>query len=401
MSITDKKRPTDRKRRLRFENLEGRRLLAAVSIPTDLTAPPAAVVATPVNIDLATGVRGVEIRLTYNTDLLDLDVAGITAGTIWASANDTQVTANVNEAAGTATIFVASSQGAPAAPGSLVILAFTVASDAVVGSTATIDLTEVVLNEGQIPVAPAPILGPDSTDGLITIRQNGGTGSDRISGFVYADTNNNLTPETVEGIPGVVVTLINQATQEQRQTTTAADGSYQFANLPAGTYLIRQQQPIAYIDGGNNELTRQLVSDQPLTDQNFRELGLRAQFLYTRLLATQVQPVGSLPWTKLIEKINGDAALGTVTAPAPRLTGVASSTNAAEVTRQANTIAASTNVPSLLSAFNAVPTPLPLMASEEQTISTAPLTSGVPVDEKDDKTIAGSTDEMFPTTSLY
>ncbi len=384
---------TETNRRLRFENLEGRRLLAAVSIPTDLIAQPAAIIATPVNIALATGVRGVEIRLTYNTNLLDLNVAGISAGTIWASSNDTQVTANVNDVAGTATIFVAASQGAPAGPGSLVILAFKVASNASVGSTATIDLTEVVLNEGQIPVSPAPIPGPDSTDGLITISQNGGMGSDRITGFVYADTNNNLTPESVEGIPGVIVTLIDQVTQQKRQAKTAPDGSYEFLNLAAGAYVIRQQQPVAYIDGGNNELTRQLTSDQPLTNQNFRELGLQAQFLYNRLLSTQVQPAGSLPWTNVIEKINVDAIMGSVSAPVLRVAGVF---NAAEITRQSNAGAGP-----LLSASNAASTNLPLKARDEQIVSMTPFASGIPIDDEDeDEFNSPTTDEYLPTATL-
>ena len=56
-------------RRLGLESLELRRLLAAVDIPDDLTGAAAAIVSVPVNVDDAAGIRGAEIRLSYNTNL--------------------------------------------------------------------------------------------------------------------------------------------------------------------------------------------------------------------------------------------------------------------------------------------------------------------------------------------
>lgn len=301
------------KRRLSFQNLESRRLLAAVDIPDSLTGAPAQVVSAPVNVDSATGIRGVEIRLSYNTAVLDLDQASVTAGTVWNGATDTQVIANVDDATGTVVVFISSSSALGNVSGSLVQLGFTVAAGASVGTTANLNLTEVTLNEGQISVTPAPVAGVDSTDGLITVIS--GTGSDRISGFVFADANSNSTLDATEGIGGVTITLVNQSTQTTVQATTLADGSYEFTSLAPGTYSIRQQQPTAYLDGGTNELSVTLVTGTAQTNQNFRELGLRPTFLYNRLLTTLVMPVASTPWTNLIAKINSDAASGTV-APA-------------------------------------------------------------------------------------
>lgn len=302
-----------RSRPLLVQPLESRRLLAAVDIPDNLTGDASALVAAPVNIDDSAGVRGAEIRLSYDTDLLDLDPDDITAGTVW-NGLDTQIAVNVNDAAGTVTIFISASAALPTGSGSLILLSFAIADSAEVGDTAILNLTEVRLNEGQIPVAPAPTPGSDATDGLITV-----TAGDRvIGGYVYADTNTNNTRELVEGIPGVVITLTNVATGATEQTTTDATGRYEFKDLSPATYRVDEVQPIAYLEGGVNQLSVTIGANQTVADQNFRELGLLPQFLYNRLHTTLVQPVGSTAWTDTILRINVDAsnnAAGDSTSP--------------------------------------------------------------------------------------
>ncbi len=308
-----------RRRRLTVEQFEQRRVLAAVDIPDTLTGAPAAVVSAPVNIDTAAGVRGAEIRLSYDTTRLDLTQSAVTLGTVWSGATDAQITANVDDASGTVVIFIASSSPIASGTGSLVQLGFTVASGATAGSTATLNLTRVVLNDGAIAVTPAPATGADSTDGLITISSS--SGNDRIAGFVFADTNSNSTVDSLEGIAGVTITLTN-GSGVTRTATTAADGSYEITGLAAGSYTITQTQPTAYTDGGSNTLNVTLVSGTALTNQNFRELGLLASFLYNRLQTTSVLPVGSTNWTTGIAKINADAASG-APSTAPILTAPA------------------------------------------------------------------------------
>jgi hypothetical protein len=310
------------KRRLNLQSLETRRLLAAVEIPDNLVGAPAAVVSVPVNIDTAAGVRAAEIRLSYDTNLLDLTEAAVTAGTVWAGAADTQVTANVNDTAGTVVIFVSSSSDLTAISGSLVQLGFTIASNATLGNTTALNLTTVELNEGLIAVTPAPAAGVDPTDGLLTFTAAGPT--DRITGIVFADTNGDSTAGSLEGIPGVVITMVSSS-GTQTTATTGADGRFEFLNVAAGTYTLRQTQPIAYQAGGVNELTAVLVSGQALADQNFREGGLLPRFLYSRLRSASVQPVGSTPWTTQINQINVDATAGTV-APARVTASSATST---------------------------------------------------------------------------
>lgn len=295
-------------RRLGFENLELRRLLAAVSIPDDLSGQVGAEVSTPINIDTAAGVRGAEIRVSYDPDVFVLDAEDVVAGTSWGASSDTQVVANVDAEEGTVVIFISSSTELPSGPGSLAVLGFRIRDGVATDTESVIDLVEVRLNEGTIVVNPAPTAGADSTDGLITVIDGEPGQADRISGTVYADTNTNNTPDLNEGIPGVVITLVNVSTNATRETTTGDNGQFEFLNVAAGTYRITQTHPQAYIDGGTNELTATLAAGQNLANQNFREIGLRAAYLYNRLAATSALPVGSSNWVSALRAINVAAA---------------------------------------------------------------------------------------------
>lgn len=138
---------------------------SVVSIPDDLEGTPGRPVAAPVNMAHAEGVRAAEIRLHYNTDLLDADDGGVRRGSVWPVTNTTVVPV-VNDAAGTVVVWVYGTQALPRGAGSLVVIDFTVAQDACQGHTrpmiqAPLFLDEVILNEGNIPVR--------TSDGLITI----------------------------------------------------------------------------------------------------------------------------------------------------------------------------------------------------------------------------------------
>ncbi len=158
------RRPT----KLLVESLESRRLLATVSLPANTNASPG-IAPVAIQIDSASGVRAAEIRLTYDTDILNISSDSILQGSVWTGNADTQVTANVDDAAGTIVLFVASSTPLSNIGGSLVTLNFTLLSTATVGDTATLNLTSVVLNEGAITVSPAPTAGVDSIDGVLTV----------------------------------------------------------------------------------------------------------------------------------------------------------------------------------------------------------------------------------------
>lgn len=290
-----------RSTRLLVESLESRRLLATVSIPNANSSPGIAPVS--ILIDSASGVRAAEIRLTYDTDILNISSDVIGQGLVWNGNADTQVTANVDDSAGTIVLFVASANPLGNIGGSLAILNFTLISTAAVGDTATLNLTSVILNEGAIAVTPTPTAGVDTIDGSLTVLASTPTGNGSVTGFVFADANTNSTVDAGEAISGVVVTITNTATGVATQTSSLSDGSYTFQNLAAGNYQIQQQQPAAFFEGGVNTLTVAVTAGSNLTGQNFVEGGLQPAAIFTRLRTTLAMPVNSTLWQSTIANI--------------------------------------------------------------------------------------------------
>lgn len=294
------------KKRLSFERLEQRQLLAAVSIPSDLSGQVASLVSAPVSIDNAAGIRGATIRVAYDPNVLMLTQENVSLGTVWAGSSDTQLTANVNQATGTVVVFLSASTDLTASGGSLVQFGFVVREGVAGGTLSRIDLTEVRLNEGTIPVNPLPVAGVDSTDGSISVvtgTPDLPSGLAQVSGVVYADSNADLSPSAFEGIPGVLVSLLNVSSGISQQATTASDGSYRFTNLTPGSYRIIQSHPRAFIDGGQNQLDLSLAPNQIASSQNFREIGLRPEFVSNRFLMTLVMPVGSDSWQTAVSQM--------------------------------------------------------------------------------------------------
>jgi len=298
-------------RRFTFESLETRRVLSAVSIPVDLTAEPAEQVVVPVEITDSTDVRGVEIEITYDTELLDADDDSVTVGSVWSSSS-ADIVASVDDAAGTIVAWISAAEGLGSASGSLVEIAFTVSDDAVVGSTTTIDLTEVVINEDEISVSPEPAVGTDSTDGLITFTEPEDDTDDQdtdsqdttqepnsLSGYVYIDRDGDGTRDDDEcGVPGVQITLYStddSGSDGSLSVLTQADGSYSFNDLAPGTYQLVERQPTALADGqdstdapdaivaDDNIANIALESGECFAENNFGEAGLHVEYVSIRM----------------------------------------------------------------------------------------------------------------------
>jgi protocatechuate 3,4-dioxygenase beta subunit len=89
-----------------------------------------------------------------------------------------------------------------------------------------------------------------------------------LSGYVYADANNNGVKDAGEApIPGTLITLTGTddlGAAVHQTATTLGDGSYQFTGLRPGTYTLTETQPANYLDGKDavGSLGGTLANDQ-------------------------------------------------------------------------------------------------------------------------------------------
>ncbi|MFC5290891.1 SdrD B-like domain-containing protein [Actinokineospora guangxiensis] len=146
--------------------------------------------------------------------------------------------------------------------------------------------------------ATAPIPGDANTATVTGTDPLGGTVTDTdtapapavgtVSGRVFSDRDNNGVLDAGDGdtgIGGVTVTLVGTTaggTPVNRTVTTAADGTYTFPGVSAGTYRIVETQPAAFDDGidtpgtgaaadGNDAFAVTLASGVSSTGNNFAE----------------------------------------------------------------------------------------------------------------------------------
>jgi hypothetical protein len=101
-----------------------------------------------------------------------------------------------------------------------------------------------------------------------------GTGS--VSGTVYNDLNGNGVQNPGEpGLPGVTITLRNNANAVVATTTTDANGNYSFTNLPVGAYSVTETDPAGLVSTTPNTVAVNVTSggtatanfgDRPATD---------------------------------------------------------------------------------------------------------------------------------------
>jgi hypothetical protein len=132
-------------------------------------------------------------------------------------------------------------------PGNFVIRHTSIPTGYVAGQTTAGNVAPLPGSAGSTSI-PVTLGSTDSTNnnfGLLT--------GASLSGFVYADADNDGVKQPSEaGIGGSVITLSgtdDQGTNVVLTRTTAADGSYLFANLRPGSYTLKQDEPTGYFDG--------------------------------------------------------------------------------------------------------------------------------------------------------
>ena len=134
----------------------------------------------------------------------------------------------------------------------------------------------------------------DGTTATATVTVNVGdaTAGNTVSGFVYVDhDDDDARGDNEAGVPGSQLTLSGEDTagvSVSFTTLTQNDGSFQFLDVPTGTYSLTQTQPQALIDGSSstndagatangNEISNLSVTSDS-TANNFSESGLRAAY---------------------------------------------------------------------------------------------------------------------------
>jgi cyclophilin family peptidyl-prolyl cis-trans isomerase len=174
-------------------------------------------------------------------------------------------------------------------------------------------------------------------------------GTCAISGYVYIDADNDglrtRNGQTHIGIQGVVITLSNYTSgswSSITMTMTDANGFYQFDNLPAGAYLVKETQPARFTDGkdtrgtisgttrgilGPDQFAMNLAAAEKATNFNFGERGLKMAYVTaemvlgsSRSLPTILAGLNSPPVVDLAKSVAGTSYSTTFssgTSPSP------------------------------------------------------------------------------------
>ncbi len=159
-----------------------------------------------------------------------------------------------------------------------------------------------------------------------------------LSGYVYCDVNNDgfFAMGVEQPIPNTKVILVGSDLDGgaiNQDTTTDANGYYEFTDLPAGTYRLFELQPSAYLDGkdsigtpggdtADDEFSKiDLPTDYEGKENNFGERGLKPEYASKQFL---LWPPGT--WGTTYDGHNSDPQAGPIspevyaasTAVAPR-----------------------------------------------------------------------------------
>lgn len=151
-------------------------------------------------------------------------------------------------------------------------------------------------NEPDIDSTPNNGIPTEDDQDSAEVFVRGGDGL-MLSGFSYVDTNNDGIFQAIElPLLGVEIQLMGINSGINATTFTDINGFYKFNDLPADEYMVKQVQPVQFVDGqdtvgnlggSNPENDKLNVSlNGNAEDYNFGELGLRPEFVNKRFYLT-------------------------------------------------------------------------------------------------------------------
>jgi hypothetical protein len=136
-----------------------------VSMPADRTGTAGSIVTVPVNIDDANLLESVDLRIAYDSSVLEVNAGGIRLGALTEGAN---LFTNVDQQTGTIYVSLFTPQALRKGPGVLLEIDFQIRKDAPGGET-LVDIQKLHLNEGALVLTIDPATGRDEIDGRITV----------------------------------------------------------------------------------------------------------------------------------------------------------------------------------------------------------------------------------------
>jgi uncharacterized repeat protein (TIGR01451 family) len=133
-----------------------------------------------------------------------------------------------------------------------------------------------------------------------------------ISGRVWLDSDRNGTLESTEGgIAGVLVTLRDAANVVVATTTTAANGTFSFVNIPAGRYTVQETQPAGYGSSTPDEVVLDLTAGGTPPTVNFGDTaGSVAGLVYNDTNNNGTRDPGEPPISAVTLHLSGTDARG-------------------------------------------------------------------------------------------
>ncbi len=133
-----------------------------------------------------------------------------------------------------------------------------------------------------------------------------------INGHVWLDSNRNSSLETGEkGIVAVTITLRDAANAVIATTTTAADGSFSFVNIPAGHYTVEETQPAGYGSSTPNTVVLDVQAGGAAPTVNFGDTaGSLTALVYNDSNGDGVRNAGEPPIAGVTLRLSGTDARG-------------------------------------------------------------------------------------------